>query len=194
VCDAAERHRLAWFFLTDHTDLFDGNGKRLLHVAPEHEFKQRLERIRYIDYYSASLSGNGTRVKMDITAIPFPADHFDAIYCSHVLEHVANDREAMQEFHRVLRCGGWAILHVPLEPGLTATFEDLSITDPHERLKLFGQEDHVRLYGADYADRLREAGFAVRAISSSSVVGEKNVRKWGIDKAESIFLCTKKRE
>jgi SAM-dependent methyltransferase len=92
-------------------------------------------------------------VRMDITDIQYPKDTFDVIYCSHVLEHVVDDRKAMREFHRVLRPDGWALLLVPIT--VEKTFEDPSVTDPEERLSVFGQEDHVRCYGPDYVERLR---------------------------------------
>src|SRR5262249_12426105 len=83
----------------------------------------------------------------------------------HVLEHVPDDRRAMREFYRVLKPGGWAILLVPIT--VERTFEDPAVVDPAERLRLFGQEDHVRRYGPDYGDRLSEAGFAVSGVNVS---------------------------
>jgi predicted SAM-dependent methyltransferase len=127
---------------------------------------------------------------MDITDIKYPGESFDVIYCSHVLEHVTDDRRAMSEFHRVLRRSGWAILLVPIYDGLT--FEDPSIVDPQERLKAFGQDDHVRRYGSDYVDRLRDAGFKVRVTRIDDLVGKADAIRMGLtpDSGE-IYLCTK---
>lgn len=96
---------------------------------------------------------------MGITAIDFPDSSFDAVLCFHVLEHVADDRMAIREVFRVLKPGGWAILQVPItEP---ATREDPRIATAEERFRAYGHPEHVRAYGPDYADRLREAGFHV---------------------------------
>jgi SAM-dependent methyltransferase len=177
--------------MNKHTDLFDGLPKRLLHVAPESEFARRFGSITNLDYFSASINGNGTRVKMDITAIPFPDDSFDAIYCSHVLEHVVDDTQAMREFRRVLKSGGWALLLVPITNQLKATFDDSSVTNPEDRERLFGQWDHVRSYGSDYPERLSEAGFIVEIIHGVDVVGTNRLERWGIDANEDVYFCRK---
>jgi ubiquinone/menaquinone biosynthesis C-methylase UbiE len=126
----------------------------------------------------------------DITRIPFPENSFDVIYCSHVLEHVPDDRKAMREFLRILRIGGWALLQVPITG--TRTFEDPSITDPYERRRLFGQEDHVRRYGPDYKNRLEEAGFKVTSYRASDLIeNEEDYYRIGIQKNRMIFFCEK---
>ena len=51
------------------------------------------------------------------------------------------------------------IFQIPQDLSRATTFADDSITDPKERAKIFGQYDHRRIYGADYTDRLRAAGF-----------------------------------
>lgn len=160
-CGSLERHRLVWLYFRHETDLFDA-PKRMLHIAPEPALFQRLRSEPRIDYVCADL--NPTYAldhieAMDVMSIPYPEDSFDVIYCSHVLEHVEDDRRAMREFARVLRPDGWAVLLVPvLRP---VTDEDPSVTDPAERSRRFGQSDHLRMYGPDFADRLREAGFEV---------------------------------
>ena len=128
-------------------------------------------------------------VQMDITRIQFPDDTFDVIYCSHVLEHVPEDRQAMREFHRVLKPGGWTVLQVPVT--VDVTFEDPTVTDPAERKRLFGQNDHVRRYGPDYRDRLVGAGFTVQAIPCTSQFSEREIRKYGLDRTENVYLCRK---
>ena len=142
------------------------------------------------DYLSADLFNPLAMVKMDITDIQYPDESFDVIYCSHVLEHVDDDRKAMSEFRRVLKSDGWAILLVPIF-GET-TYEDPSIVDPAERLKHFGQEDHVRQYGRDYVDRLRDAGFSVSVAEASELCQESDVVQMGLTPASGeIFFCTK---
>jgi ubiquinone/menaquinone biosynthesis C-methylase UbiE len=128
---------------------------------------------------------------MDVTDIQSPDDSFDIVYCSHVLEHVDDDRRAMRELCRVLRPDGWAILMVPITTDRTV--EDPSISDPQERLRLFGQKDHVRRYGPDFVDRLREAGFAVETIRPDDFLSPEEIERMAIDRkyAGEIYHCTK---
>jgi predicted SAM-dependent methyltransferase len=127
---------------------------------------------------------------MDITRVGYAKETFDVIYCSHVLEHVSDDRQAIHEFHRILKPDGWAVLLVPITAD--KTFEDASITDPCERLKLFGQENHVRRYGPDFMERLSEVGFKVKVTTPSDFLTEEEIVYMGItDAAGEIFHCTK---
>ena len=129
-------------------------------------------------------------VKMDITNIDYPDQSFDVIYCSNVLEHVQDDRKAMREFYRTLKSNGWAILLVPIT--VEETYEDPSIIEPKERLKVFGQEDHVRRYGPDFADRLREAGFSVEVTEVNDLVQNNEAVRMGLTPASGeIYYCTK---
>jgi len=181
-----------YLFINQKTDLLDGRRKKLLHVAPEISMRALFQSVDYIDYLSADLADVSAMEKIDITDIPYPENSFDVIYCSHVLEHVPDDRKAMREFFRVLKPGGWAILHVPINAD--ATFEDPSVTDPKERERLFGQFDHVRLYGPDYADRLVEAGFAVEKHKFAEQVGGEAAKQFGLDPNETVYLCRKAQE
>lgn len=187
VCYSLERHRLVWSYFTNKTDLFDGKPKRLLHVAPEPQLSRLLRRVPGLDYLSIDLEKGKAMMSADITNLPFKDKQFDVIYCSHVLEHVPEDRKAMAEFRRVLRPDGWAILLVPIRGEVT--FEDSSVTSPEERERLFGQWDHVRIYGSDYVTRLREAGFKVRVDSYSKEFQENEIARMGIDRQEDIFFC-----
>lgn len=161
----------------------------MLHVAPEPHISRRIRQHAFIDYLSADLKAGDAMVAMDITVIPHAEGHFDVIYCSHVLEHVLDDRKAMHELCRVLAPEGWAVLQVPITAD--ETFEDPSITDPAERERLFGRYDHVRRYGPDYANRLSEAGFDVKKINAVDAVGAESIEQLGIMRDEDIFFCTK---
>lgn len=162
----------------------------MLHVAPELCFEERFKGLLGQNYLTADLFNPRAMVKMDITSIQYPNETFDIIYCSHVLEHVADDRKAIEEFFRVLKNNGWAILNVPINNG--QTFEDSSIVSPQERLKAFGQEDHVRRYGTDYVDRLRDAGFVVEVFKASDLTNSTGVIKMGLTLASDIvYYCTK---
>lgn len=186
-CGALERHRLVWLFFQRFTDLLTGGGKKLLHFAPEPVLSSRLSKLPGLDYTSADLYDPSAMVKADITNLQFPDETFDVIYCSHVLEHVPMDRQAMRECLRVLKHGGYAVIMVPITADVT--FEDPSITDPKERERLFGQWDHVRRYGPDFADRLRDAGFDVTIYTPEDVAKGETVR-FAIPEGEGpIYLC-----
>ena len=189
-CHALERHRLLWLFMKQRTDLFDGRRKAVLHVAPEPCLESRFRRQLGRDYLTADLCNAAAMVKMDITDIRYPDESFDVIYCSHVLEHVTEDRRAMREFHRVLKPQGWAILLVPIV-GET-TFEDASIVDPAERERVFGQFDHVRNYGLDYPERLSDAGFHVEVTRIEDLASQSDAERMGLTPvAGEIYFCTR---
>ncbi|NJM95017.1 MAG: class I SAM-dependent methyltransferase, partial [Acaryochloridaceae cyanobacterium CSU_5_19] len=127
VCHSLERHRMIWLFLQHETDLFSSAPKKMLHIAPEECLAQKIAQCSTIDYLTADLN-NSAMVRMDLTDIQYPDQSFDVIYCSHVLEHIPDDAQAMAELARVLKSTGWAIIQVPILRELT--YEDLSITDP----------------------------------------------------------------
>jgi SAM-dependent methyltransferase len=201
-CGSRPRHRTFLTYFKERTDLFDGKPKRMLHVAPEAFLTPIFRAERNIGYLSGDLDpGNpeigGAMVQMDITDIHYPDNSFDVIYCSHVLEHVPDDRKAMRELARVLKPGGWALIAVPilLAPGRTVfrdrTFEDPKVTTPAERERAYGQWDHLRAYGlVDFPDRLRESGFDVTVDAFPHSLSEEMVRKQGLSR-EDIYLCRK---
>jgi SAM-dependent methyltransferase len=182
-----------WLYLTQKTNLFDGKQKKMLHVAPEPELSRLIQKADYIDYLSADLFAPElmvkVMVKMDVTDIQYPDNTFDVIYCSHVLEHIPDDRKAMREFCRVLKAGGWAILQVPITAN--ATFEDPTVISPKERERLFGQNDHVRRYGPDYKDRLIEAGFSVTVDPFVRELDSRTIKCLGLMRDEDVYLCRK---
>ncbi len=187
TCHSLERHRLVWCFFRERTDLFQPPRKKMLHFAAEEMIASRLSGLGHLEYITADLLEPSAMVQVDITAIQFGDQTFDALYCSHVLEHVTDDRKAMRECRRILKPNGWAVFMVPLFP--EATIEDPSIADPQERERLFGQRDHVRRYGPDFEDRLKEAGFAVTRHSADEIVGTNRV-KFSIGRDEGpVFAC-----
>ena len=186
-CGSLERHRLAWRYFLRMTDLFYGRPKKMLHVAPEPCLASRLQRRLGEGYLSADLLDPAAMVKMDVTAIQFPDEFFDVVYCSHVLEHVVDDRKAMREFYRVLKPGGWAVLLVPISA--ERTVEDPAIVKPEDRRKAFGQEDHVRSYGPDYIERLREVGFTIKVFRPGDFCDSGEARSLGL--GGEICYCLK---
>lgn len=157
-CMSLERHRLLWLYLKKKTPFFSKKLK-VLHIAPEQCFYRRFKNQENLDYLTADLKSPLADIKMDIQYMPLEENRFDVVICNHVLEHVEDDRKALAEILRVLKPGGMAILQVPMDLSMNKTYEDNSITDPKEREKHFRQKDHVRLYGKDYPERVKAAGF-----------------------------------
>lgn len=191
VCGSSDRVRLLYLFLKSKTNLFT-QPLKLLHLAPEKSLSDLFIKQKNIVYLTADLNPEKVMVKMDITAIQYPDNSFDAILCNHVLEHIPDDRKAMSELHRVLKSGGWAILQVPVSKVLEKTYEDFTITSPQEREKHFGQKDHVRIYGKDYISRLKEAGFTVEEYNWSNEPDFSNDKnRYGLNRDETVYYCTK---
>ena len=160
----------------------------MLHIAPEACFIPRFEVIHREKYVTADLESPLAKVKMDIHKMPFGDSTFDAVLCNHVLEHVADDIAAMKEILRVLKPGGFAILQVPFfHPVPEQTFSDPSVTDRRSREKLFGQDDHVRRYGKDYAQRIKSAGFEAVEDRFVDSLPAKQREKYGLAAGEVIF-------
>lgn len=189
TCLALERHRLMWLFLREKTDFFTAN-LRVLHIAPEHCFIERFEALPNLDYITADIESPLAKVKMDVHDIPFPDNSFDVVFCNHVLEHVTDDLKACSEFNRVLKPTGWGILQSPVY-NLEKTLEDNSIIDAAERERIFGQRDHVRKYGKDYAVRLRNSGIKIEENHFVKELDPALVSKFALPIDETIFVCRK---
>lgn len=177
-CASLERHRVLW----PHLQKLIKPGDRVLHFAPEPIIARNIARLPDVTYTAADLEpGRSTLTheypitQADITDQPWPDESFDVVVVSHVLEHVPDDGKAMRELRRVVAHSGVVVSQHPYDPARDVTYEDLSITSPEERLRLFGQEDHVRVYGSDLLSRWERAGFAVRALYADSGAGNEIV-------------------
>ncbi len=187
-CGSLERHRLAWCYFQDKTNLLDGKPKSLLHIAPLRLLGKLMAAIPNLDYLSADIDSPLAMVKIDLTDIQYPEYSFDVIMCCHALQQIEEDHKAMAEMFRVLKPNGWASVQVPIFG--TTTFEDPSVTTPEDRLKVFGQEDHVRKYGLDIKGRLEEAGFKVKHERYARELDKEKCAHYGI-RDQDIFFCTK---
>jgi SAM-dependent methyltransferase len=191
-CGALGRHRVDWLFIRDHVHRSSvERSLTLLHVAPEHALQRRLAELPNVVYVSVDLDSALAMERMDVTEIGYDDNSFDAIVCNHVLEHVLDDRKAMRELNRVLKSGGWAMLQTPVDRNRKKTLEDPTVTNPSERIRLFGQHDHVRLYGRDYKDRLEEAGFSVSVEPYVRKLPGPMVARQLLDVDEEIYFCRK---
>ncbi len=185
-----ERHRLLWLYLKNETDFFTAPHK-VLHFAPEQAFYSKFKKLKKLEYTTTDLNSPLADVKADICALPFKDNSFDIILCNHVLEHIPNDKKAISELYRVLKPSGWGIFQIPQDLNREVTYEDDSITDKKERTKIFGQYDHVRIYGRDYFDRLKEAGFKVNEVDYTSGMSASDIEKYRLAKGEIIPVVTK---
>ncbi|MBI4996369.1 MAG: methyltransferase domain-containing protein [Rhodocyclales bacterium] len=166
-CGASDRERLFALFVRQMLlDLPAGARPRMLHFAPEAALSRWIRERNAFDYVTADLKMDGVDHQLDITDMGiFPDQSFDCFICSHVMEHVQNDRQAMRELCRILKNDGWGILMAPVHPHLEQTVEDPAATSDADRIRLFGQGDHVRLYAKhDYVKRMEESGFVVRSL------------------------------
>ena len=187
-CGSLERHRLLWVALCNLQDKgIIQVGGRLLHVAPEPCLADKFKK-KY-DYMSIDLDAKNAMMAMDLTAMTFEDNSFDAIICNHVLEHIQDDRKAIKEIYRVLKFGGWASIQVPMRGDITR--EDLSITDPKERFRLYGQNDHVRYYGRDFVERLGKVGFEVLFIQKGDLLEPDKLKRSSVDCEREVILCRK---
>ena len=185
-----ERHRLFWLYLKNDTSFFTKNYK-VLHFAPEQAFYKRFKKMKNLNYITTDLNSPLADIKADICNLPFQENEFDFIFCNHVLEHIPNDTKAMQELYRILAPGGIGIFQIPQDLSRETTFEDDTIIDKKERTKIFGQYDHVRIYGRDYFDKLRSVGFEVSEIDYTNTLSRKEIDTYRLAKGEIIPVCKK---
>ncbi len=187
-----ERHRLMWLFLRDETEFFTSEKKlRTLHIAPEQCFLDIFRKQQNLEYTTSDLESPIADVKADICDLPFKDNSFDVVFCNHVLEHIPDDKKAMQELFRVMKKGGFGIFQIPQNLSKEKTFEDNTITDKKERTKIFGQYDHVRVYGKDYFNKLRSIGFRVNEIDYTQKIAVEKLERFCLMKNEILPVCYK---
>ena len=185
-----ERHRLLWLYLKNETNFFSAKYN-VLHFAPEQAFYKRFKKMKNLNYVTTDLNSPLADVKADICHLPFQDNEFDIIFCNHVLEHIPDDTKAMQELYRVMKVGGMGIFQIPQDLSQEKTFEDNSIINKKERAKIFGQYDHVRVYGRDYFDKLRRIGFKVNEVDYTSKLSAEKIKKYCLANAEIIPVVYK---
>ncbi|MCF8302751.1 MAG: methyltransferase domain-containing protein [Bacteroidales bacterium] len=196
-CYSTDRDRLIYLYLNHKTSVFSQPIK-LLHIAPEGPVRALLRKYNNIEYYTGDKFTEGYNdyyydrdiIQMDITDIQYEDESFDAIICNHVLEHILNDRLAMSEIYRVMKPGGWAVLQVPIARSLEKGLE-IETKSNKEREDLFGQFDHVRLYGLDYPKRLEQAGFKVNILNPAREQWPFDLKKYAINEEENLYVAQK---
>lgn len=193
-CRSLERHRALWLYLEKNPKIFSGNQQlKILHFAPERIFYNKISKMENVDYYPVDYNPDypGIRMQVDITDIQFENEFFDVIICNHVLEHIIDEKKAINELYRVLKANGLALLNSPIDQGREVTLEEPDYNTSELREKYYGQSDHVRLYGRDYKMRLEESGFLVEETFPNKEYSKSERRKYGLIENEAIYLCKK---
>jgi len=143
-----------WLYLQNRTKLISDTTTniKLLHFAAERGIYDKFISLPHIDYYPVDFNPLKRRIRdvVDIQHIQYESNMFDALICSHVLEHIPDDRKAISELYRVLKPGGTAYILVPISHKLEATLENPEYDTPELRTEHYGQFDHVRRYGKDF--------------------------------------------
>lgn len=189
-CLALERHRLMWLFLKEKTDFFHKQYK-VLHIAPEYCFLKRFDKLENIDYITADIESPWAKVKMDVRDIPFEDNMFDIIFCNHLLEHIEEEDKALSELYRVMKQGGWGIMQVPINYNREVTYTDPEAKTEKQRLKVYGQNDHVREYGKDYPQRLSKGGFTVSPNDYVKKLSPELAKRYALPMEEMVYYVSK---
>lgn len=190
-CLSLERHRLLWIFLKEKTDFFSERFK-VLHIAPEQTFLKRFRQMPNLYYTTADLESPIADIKLDVTNMPLPDESYDIVICNHVMEHIEDEGKAVREIYRILKSDGFAIMQVPLDASRNETFEDATITNRKEREEIFGQYDHVRIYGHDYPQRIcSHAKFTAEIHDLIGEFSSEKNQRFRLDKTEKIFIFRK---
>ena len=194
-CLSLERHRLLWLWLVRESDI--GRGAmalpKLLHIAPEVALMRKFRKMYASQpehYVTADLESPLADMHFDVQSIPLEDESFDALICNHIMEHVEDDGKALSELYRILRPNGWGVILSPVDLERETTFEDDTITDEKERTRIFGQYDHRRIYGRDYAARLERAGFEVYDIPYSEAFTHKEQQMYALSD-EHLYVVRK---
>jgi SAM-dependent methyltransferase len=186
-----ERHRLIWLYLQKKSNFFFDEQLAFLHIAPEQCFLPHFRKLKNLDYLTGDLVSPIADLHFDLHHIPLEENRFDVIFCNHVLEHVADSKQCMAELYRVMRPGGWGIFQVPQDFTRADTYEDASIQSEADRAKHYWQKDHLRLFGANYPEKLAEVGFEYVALKPDELVSAEEVDRYRLNPNEILYIFRK---
>lgn len=190
-CRSLVRHRSLWLYLRDVVRIGEC-PTRVLHLAPERGIERRLRELPVVDYISADLDASLASERVDVVDMPYADASFDLVICSHVLEHVVDDRAAIGEMYRVLRPGHMAIIILPIRSARTEEYIDPSPTPAHaDGYRRSARHEHVRAIGADYPDRLRAVGFDVDVIDYAASMPDPEQARFGIEPGQPFYVCSR---
>jgi SAM-dependent methyltransferase len=182
-CGSLQRNRRLWKLLDAE---FITPNSIVLDFSPSRCLFRKLKKIKTIKYQSTDLSGDFIAdYAFDITNLEIEDNSLDLVICYHILEHIIDDTTAMKELYRVMKLGAKALVQTPFKEG--TTYEDFSIQSDEERLKHFGQEDHVRIYSVSgLKERLENCGFLVEVRGNFN-----DEKKYGLNPNEKVIVLTK---
>ena len=192
VCGKTYRKFLSYGSSVAHREgVFTDPNLNVLHIAPEQCFHEKFKTQKNISYLSGDLESPIADMHFDLHSIPLEDNRFDVVFCNHVMEHVADPLVCMKELYRIMKPGGWAIMQVPQDFSREQTFEDPTITSEEDREKHYWQKDHVRLFGKDYPDYLRKAGFEVEEFSPVKILGNELIERYRLQPTEILYISHK---
>jgi SAM-dependent methyltransferase len=192
LCGASDRERIYALWIDQQIEKkFFSKGASLIHFAPEDALSKKLKGLGFYDYKTADLLMKDVDYKVDMMNMPFDDESFDFFICSHVLEHVESDDQAIIELYRITKSGGSGILVAPIIMDLEKTVEDPSVKDEAGRWRLYGQDDHVRLYAHDdYVNKIRSHGFRVDELGEN-YFGEDVFRSLGLTRTSILYVVSR---
>ena len=192
ACGCHDRERHLFMYLQASGLLQELSTARILHLAPERHLERLISMQDPLEYVRGDLHPARPGVlRVDLMGIDFPDARFDVLIANHVLEHVDDDSQSLREIWRVLRPGGHAILQTPFSARMPHKLEDASIATGAERLRAYGQEDHCRLYGADFIQFVASFGFEAKVASHETLLDGVNPRLTGVNDREPFLLFLK---
>ena len=191
-CGASDRERIYALWIDQQIERkFFPKITRTIHFAPEPALSRKLKGLGFFDYKTADLLMDDVDFKVDMMDMPFDDESFDFFICSHVLEHVDSDDQVIQELYRITKPDGCGILMVPIIMGLEKTVEDPSVKDEAGRWRLYGQNDHARLYAHDdYVKKISSHCFRVEELGEG-YFGEEVFRTLGLTRTSILYVVTK---
>lgn len=190
-CFSIDRSRLLFLFITRFIDIKSNKFKSILHVSPQYEFEEYMQALEGKEYISIDIMPKQAMLKMDLRNLDFHSDHFDLIICNHVIEQIDDEQSCIDEMKRVLKGNGIIIMQAPIALNLPKTFESEIALDNDSREKLYGQHDMLRIYGRDYAERIKLMGLNSKIISQEDFLDQEEQLTYGIDPRESVYIFYK---
>lgn len=187
-CGNSDRIRWQLWVLEQYSDIFSGECS-VLHIAPEKGIGRKIRYNKQCDYYSGDIDLRMAAHKMDIRDLPFKDNFFDYVIVNHVLVYVEEEEKAFNELKRVLKKSGKIFLSFPIAADMD-TYENTELRTMEERLRAYGQEGQVRLYGKDYKERLEKYGLRVEALTPETRCNAETIEKYGWIKDDVMCMCS----